>query len=420
MTVYLTQDITVSSAVPDNGAPTALVISGPGTLTLTGSNSYTGPTYLNNGALTLTPPVNTTYAGVIQGPGSLTKSGTATLTLSATSDYTGTTTITGGGLRINGSLSPYSDLTLQSSAVLAGSGTIGGEVTATGGTIAMSSAGNIEGSVTVNSGTLTVGAPSIGNYLSSGGGLNVTGVGVLLVSPSATIIGDVDISSSAVSNFSGNMSGGGSVLTLDPPSSGTLTLSNTASSTYGGVVVQGGTLKLATTAALGSNPLTINGGTLDLGGWSSFTIGSLSGSGSAGVVDPGSGTLSLSFAPPAAAWSDYGGSIVNGNGLISLSMSGSGTLALSGSNTYTGGTNVAEGTLVIANPSGILSGSNLLVGTDTGAFAGIVPADAAMSVAVPLTASAVPEPGTSALLATTAFAIVVVGLRRRIGVTRHG
>ncbi len=362
LTVYLAQDVTVSSAIANNGGPTALVISGPGTLTLTGSTSFTGATYLNNGSITLVPPANATYAGVIRGPGSLTKSGTSTLTLSGTSDYTGTTTITGGGLRVNGLLSPNSEFTLQSSAVLSGSGTIGGDVTATGGTIAMSPGGNILGAVTLTSGTLSVGAPGIGNYLSSGGGLNVTGASALLVSPSATVVGAVNISSSAQSNFSGGMSGSGSVLTLDSPSGGTLTLSNTASSTYGGVVVQGGTLKLATTAALGKNSLTIDGGTLDLGGWSSYTLKSLSGSG--GVVDPGSGTLSLTFAPPSGASIAYGGSILNGNGLLSLSVSGDGALVLSGSNAYSGGTTVAEGELSLASPDALLSGSSLLVGTD--------------------------------------------------------
>ena len=49
------QDIAVSSTIPDNGGPTALVKTGPGTLTLSGTTSYTGDTYLNNGDARLHP-----------------------------------------------------------------------------------------------------------------------------------------------------------------------------------------------------------------------------------------------------------------------------------------------------------------------------------------------------------------------------
>ncbi len=365
----------------------------------------------------LIPPANATYAGAIHGPGSLTKSGTATLTLSGTSDFSGTTTVTGGGLRVNGLLSPNSEVSLQSSAVLSGSGTIGGDVSVTGGSIALSSGGNILGAVTVDSGTLSIGVPSIGNYFSSNGGLYVTGAGVLLVSPSATILSNVTISSSAQSNFSGNMSGTGSVLTLDAESGGTLTLSNTATSTYGGVVIQNGTLTLATTAALGSNPLAINGGELNLGNWSSYTLRTLSGSG--GIVDPGSGTLNLSFAPPSGVSSTYGGSILDGGGLISLLKTGSGTTELSGSNTYSGGTTVSVGTLIVTSPNAILDGSSLTVG-NAGSFAPIVP-DLVVpdipSTQIQMAASvaSVPEPATLALLLVGALGIAVVALRRRIG-----
>jgi autotransporter-associated beta strand protein len=300
--------------------------------------------------------------------------------------------------------------------VLSGSGTIGGDVTVTGGSIALSPGGNILGAVTVDSGTLSVGVPSIGNCFSSSGGLNVTGGGVLLVSPSATIYGNVNISSSAQSNFSGNMSGTGSVLTLNAPSGGTLTLSNTASSTYGGVVVQGGTLRIATTAALGSNPLTVNGGTLDLGGWSSFTLTSLAGNG--GIVDSSSGTLNLTVSPPGNVSTNYGGSISDGGGLVSLLKNGAGTLVLSGSNTYSGSTIVTGGTLVLGNAGAIPSGSNLMVG-DAISFGAIVPDS---SFAAPLTeapmvasVSPVPEPATLAIVFAGAFALALVALRRRIG-----
>ncbi len=367
LTVNTVQDIVISSAIPDNGGPTALVKTGAGTLTLSGTTSYTGDTYLNNGTLVYIPPLNATYAGSIHGLGNLTKSGTATLTLTGMSDYSGATTITGGGLCVDGALGPNSAVTLQSSAVLSGSGTIGGDVTATGGTIALSPGGTILGAVTIGSGTLTVGNAT-GNYLSTAGGLNVTDGGALLVSPSATIVGNVDLSSSAESNFSGVLSGLNSVLTLDAPAGGTLTVGSSASSTYGGIVLQAGTLKIANTAALGSNALTINGGTLDLGGWSNFMLTTLAGAG--GMIETSSGTASLLVNPSTYMTDNYSGSIADGAGSVSLVKEGAGTLVLSGSNTYSGGTTVEAGTLEATCPGALPNGSALTVGSDAAIFGG--------------------------------------------------
>jgi len=42
LTINTVQDIAISSAIPDNGGATALVKTGPGTLTLSGTTSYTG------------------------------------------------------------------------------------------------------------------------------------------------------------------------------------------------------------------------------------------------------------------------------------------------------------------------------------------------------------------------------------------
>ena len=164
--------------------------------------------------------MNASYAGAIHGLGNLTKSGTTTLTLSGTSDYSGTTTITGGALCVNGELGPSSffpasPVSLQSSAVLSGSGTVG-DVTVTGGAIAFaSSAAGIASTVTVASGMLSVGKSGIGNFLNTSGGLYVTGGGALAASPStsATIVGNITYSSSASSTYAGMISGTGSVLT---------------------------------------------------------------------------------------------------------------------------------------------------------------------------------------------------------------
>ncbi len=362
LTMYLAQDIAVSSTIADNGGPTALVISGPSTMTLTGSMAYTGSTYLNNGALVLIPPADTTYAGAIHGPGNLTKSGTTTLTLSGTSDFSGATTITGGALRVNGLLSPNSEVALQSSAVLCGTGTVGGDVFVTGGNIAMSVSGSVLGLVDVDSGTLAIGKSGTGSYLTTLGGLNVTGAGVLSAGSgtSSTIVGNIFYSSSPASTYSGIISGGSSSLDLNSATGTTLLL--TQSNSYGGgSSIEGGTLKLANSSSLGSGGLTMSGGTLDVGGLASPQLAALSGSG--GTVETSSGTSTLVVTSSSTAPPPFAGSIVNGGGLVSLLLNGTGTLVLSGSNSYTGGTTVADGTLVLQSATSVASGSNLTVGS---------------------------------------------------------
>ncbi len=406
LTIYAAQNIPVSSTIPNNGGPTALVISGPGTVTLSGSTTYSGDTYLNNnsGGLALIPPGNETYAGAIHGPGNLSKSGSSTLTLSGTSDFSGSTTIAGGGLCVNGLLSADSEVTLQSSAILFGSGTIGGGVTSTGGTVAMSPAGSILGGVSIGSGTLTVGSAGVGNYLTTPGGLYVTDGASLIVSPSAVIVGSVTIASSANSSFSGVVSGSGSLLTFDGAAGATLTLGGSASSTFGGVVIQGGTLRFATTAALGNNPLTVNGGTVDVAGLAGVPVASLAGSG--GVILTSSGSSAIVIDSPSGTISDYSGSIINGSGLVSLSKEGAGELILAGSDSYTGGTLVTDGTLAIASPEALPAGGSLVVGSDAASiidsFASpIISPDSSRSFLPERTlqgASPVPEPGTLVLL----------------------
>ena len=302
--------------------------------------------------------------------------------------------------------------------ILSGSGTIGGNVTVTGGAIGLSSSGIISGSVNVTGGTLLIGQAGVGNYLSTLGGLNVTGAGVLAASPStsATIIGSVNDFSSASNTYSGIISGSSSVLTLDA-AAGTLTLANTASWAYGGIVVQAGTLKVATTAALSNNALTIDGGTLDLGGWSKFTLTTLAGSG--GFIENSSGTMALTFNP--STESDYSGSIVNGKGPVSLIKTGGGTLILAGSDTYSGGTSVTGGALELGSPAALPSGGALSVGADAALiFDSFASPTITASVPAPdppgsNAVSPVPEPSTLALLLVGIAGFGLLTLHRRIG-----
>ena len=88
-------------------------------------------TLTNNGTLIFNRSDASTYAGIISGSGALTKQGAGTLTLSGSNSYTGATTVSAGELKVNGSTGTGA-MTIASDATLSGTGTIGGNTTISG------------------------------------------------------------------------------------------------------------------------------------------------------------------------------------------------------------------------------------------------------------------------------------------------
>ncbi len=99
-----------------------------------------------------------------------------------------------------------------------------------------------------------------------------------------------------------------------------------------------------------------SGGTLDLNGVSQ-TIGSLANGTSGGgiVTNSTAGTATLTLAPTGST--TFSGRIQNGTGQVALILNGPGIQILAASNTYTGGTQIDEGTLVASNSNGSATGS---------------------------------------------------------------
>ncbi|MDG4718042.1 MULTISPECIES: autotransporter outer membrane beta-barrel domain-containing protein [Thalassospira] len=107
------------------------------------------------GTLAFNRSDNVTYASVISGAGNVTKLGAGTLTLTGTNTYSGATTVSAGTLLVNGSASS-SAFTIQNDSTLGGTGTVGATTLQSGG---IHAPGNSIGTQTVNGNyTLTSGS----------------------------------------------------------------------------------------------------------------------------------------------------------------------------------------------------------------------------------------------------------------------
>lgn len=162
--------------------------------------------------------------------------------------------------------------------------------------------------------------------------------------------------------LTGEMDGRGALI---KQGAGTLNLrgNNTA---VGEIDLNGGAINVLSDAALGdtSNDLKFNGGALQWGAQFDLNAGRNVTLGASG------GTFDLQ------SYDTNVGNVITGTG--SLTKTGTGTLTLSGANTYTGGTNVAQGDLIVASTgklgTGVLTvatGSDVTMNNATQTVAGI-------------------------------------------------
>ncbi|HAF4269159.1 TPA: AIDA autotransporter-like protein ShdA, partial [Salmonella enterica] len=365
-TLELNTGGTFDNAISGSGQ---VVKSGDKMLTLSGTNSYSGGTLISGGTLVATNvdalgsgdvtddatlELNTggTFDNAISGSGQVVKSGDDTLTLSGSNTYTGGTIISGGTL-------------VASNVEALGTGDVTNDAVLelnTGGDFdnAISGSGQV-----VKSGdeTLTLSGSNTytGGTLISGGTLVASNVEAL---GSGDVTNDAVLELNTGGDFTNAISGSGQVVKSGDE---TLTLSG-ANSYTGGTLISGGTLIASNVEALGTGDVTDNavlelntGGdfdnaisgsgqveksgdeTLTLSGANSYTGGTLISSGTLVANDVnalGTGDVTDN----AVLELNTGGTFDNAiSGSGQVVKSGDETLTLSGSNTYTGGTTINDG-----------------------------------------------------------------------------
>jgi fibronectin-binding autotransporter adhesin len=285
------QAVTLASALTSLGG--SLTKLGPGTLTVTAANTYTGPTQVNGGILSVAALAN----GGVASPIGQSSNAATNLTFAngGILQYTGPTVSTDRGFTLNTGGGGFDVNQAGTTLTLSGAGTgSGGFIKSGPGTLILTGANVYTGGTTINAGTLQVGAGGATGALGSG---NVTDNGSLVY----------NLTSNAT--LSGAISGTGGV-----SQTGTGTLTLTGTNTY-----SGGT--------------TISAGILQVG------PGAL---GSGAVVD----NTTLAFSVSSSATQS---NLISGPG--GISKLGSGALTLTGANTYTGPTAVSAGSLVAGSSS---------------------------------------------------------------------
>jgi fibronectin-binding autotransporter adhesin len=369
---------TLTIPVAISGASASLTKAGGGTLSLTGTNTYSGNTNLNGGVLSL---------------GSTGAMGT-----------TGSISFFGGGLKFTSSnVTDYSsrfstspnqqysfDTNGQSVTLASNLTSAGASLTKLGsGTLTFNGANTYSGGTTITTGTLLAGsATALGSgdiSIASGGALDLNGqamtsTGLLtLRGTGVSTTGALMNSSTTAASYAGLVALGANSLIVGGTGAIGLTHTGTITGAYG--LTLGGALGGSIAGALGTSTGTLtkqDAGTWELMGPNTYSGGTTLTAGvlqvdaanglGSGVVSFGGGTLKYGIGTNTDYSTQFsttgtqaykvdmnGQSVTWATALTSsagsLTVAGSGTLTVSGANTYSGTTNINGGTLKLGSAS---------------------------------------------------------------------
>ncbi|GGA91021.1 autotransporter [Brucella endophytica] len=329
-------DVTASSQIVGAGA---LIKTGSGTLTLTGTNSYAGETRINAGTVSVSRDENLGGGGIVLNGGTLQNTAAFTSARDVRVDANNGRFQTDAGLTLTGTISGVGGIYKTGA----------GKLTLTG----TNSYGSTPGRGTdIQEGTVSVSrdenlGAATGVVVLNGGTLENTAAfssarGVIITGRNGTLDTDANLT------LTGVVSGAG---TLTKTGNGTLTL--TGENTYaGGTNIKVGTVSVSSDANLGD----AKGGVILDNGWLQ-------------------NTAAFSSARNIQISADNGGirtdadltltGVVSGEGY--LVKDGIATLTLTGANAYAGGTKVRGGTLQLGDggTSGSVAGDVVLENSST-------------------------------------------------------
>ncbi|WP_267225531.1 beta strand repeat-containing protein [Dyella silvae] len=394
----------------DNTGFTGSVVVDPAR-TLAGQAVSLPPAVTNNGQVLFTQSLDGTYAGLISGTGAVTKSDAGILAFATNQTYGGGTTINAGELQLGtsgttglvpGNIVNNSTLSFDLSNTNTFAGLISGSGTTRqigAGTIVLTNSNSYTGGTIVDSGTLQLGNGTtsgsvagnvlvdgngtlsfdrsdmyvFSNAISGSGDVAQMGSGTTVLTGANTYTGITTIGSGALQVGNGGTNGS---IVGDVIDGGALVFNRTDTFAYNDVISGAGSLTQAGAGTLiltndntVTGPTTIAAGALQLGDGTG-AAGSVAGSVAGKIVD--NGTLIFDRGDDFT----YPGAIA-GSGAVT--QEGSHVLTLTGANTYTGLTTVANGTLkldgsiagnVQVDPNATLRGTGSIAGAVTVASGG--------------------------------------------------
>jgi fibronectin-binding autotransporter adhesin len=336
---------------------------------------------------------NSTYSGVLCGPGSLAKIGAGTTVLTGANTYTGGTAINAGvlqlgdqtsttaalsstgGIAVNGTfvVEPAANTSIVVGNSLTGSGNIivNGSATSAAAPSAVAFTGDttgFTGTWTINGGCLQLGGSSNVGAATDTITVNGTSIGGGEFSfTTGTIANPITINGIGTNEAAGNL--------------GAIRL---AGGTYSGPIMLGSNASISAFGRTG----TISGSISDLGGGYALTFGTQSTSTSGGTIcvtsanNPysggtvilgtsvganaigalGTGSITLSNSPSYVAATALTENIPNALTSTNSLVVQAGTATLSQSNNYSGGTTLSGGTLLVNNSGALGSGALVING----------------------------------------------------------